>query len=222
MAKPFSAVALIFGIFNIVVGLVTMTCNGCQGGSQVMCVSFMSNLSKTGPGGDDILRIMWAVIERHVPSFVTYLIVSYSVSILMAGLLIVAGIGLCARQNWARWLSVFYAGVTILVQIVTLVYVAVILMPASERIHRDIEHMMQSRMDMPGQNPRNVPAADPFRQHPLLNYVWTFVDAGLKFSYSVLLLIIVLLPNVAAACSPDDGGEDDRREGRRRRGRYRE
>jgi hypothetical protein len=186
MARKRPAAVLVIAIFHFIFA-------ACGGISGIWTVAGGSaGLNKLAAAGDpkqakmqeDIQR----AIERAFPAQKTYERIEGVVALLLALLLLIAGIGLLSMQPWARWLSLLYAGLDILNVIVSLVIMWVYMIPA----------MREAMRAIPGLPPEAAKVGET---------VGTTV-AGLApcagLIYPIAVLIVMFLPGVTAAFRAPD------------------
>ncbi len=128
----------------------------------------------------------------NVPGYRAFTIGSVALSMLLDIMLISGGIGLLNMQPWARWLSLVYAPISILVRIATFIYNLALVMPATNKL---------------------------YAQNPAMAGMSSFVNVGtgiglfvslLFVIYPIAVVIILLMPSTAAAFRGDHpAGADD-------------
>lgn len=198
------------GILNIIFGSVGLLCYTCAGLSYLFFVSLADM-----PGGINPVRHMMDFLNREIPGYTAFLIISTSLGFLLAVLLLTSGIGLLNLQPWARVLSLLYAVVTILTQIGALIYTLGYVNPAMARWERDLmgEMARVGRPMPPGGLGTNL----------TFNNAMSLVVGILWIVYAIVLIVIMLQPHVSAAFAgrfsqqPEpDRGYDDRGDYERR------
>jgi hypothetical protein len=83
------------------------------------------------PNPSDIMKQM----NDRVPGYRAFTFGTLGVDFLLSAMLLAGGIGLLSVQPWARWLSLGYAPISILVHIVSFVYQLVWVIPATEALY---------------------------------------------------------------------------------------
>ncbi|MHB1422959.1 MAG: hypothetical protein ACYC3I_07155 [Gemmataceae bacterium] len=129
------------------------------------------------PGPDEVMKYM----NEHVPGYRAFTIGALAVDFLMDLMLLAAGIGLLKMQPWARWLSLVYAPISILVHVSSFVYQIIWAMPATNALY--------SKVAMPGGLSSIMTVS---------TGIGVFLNL-LIIIYPIAVLIILLLPSTAAA-----------------------
>jgi hypothetical protein len=145
--------------------------------------------------------------------------------LVLAVVLIIAGVGLLGMHPWARWLCVAYGVLTILVGVSSLVVQLAYLNPAMEQWNRDLqENVLRANQ---GKGGVVVTPAPQTPQSPAMNSASSVVYSLIGMGYAVGLMVVMFLPNVSAAFARrnsqtyddyDDRFEDGREEERLERG----
>jgi hypothetical protein len=174
---------LVIAILHLVgggLGLILSLC-GCGGlvmsnalSSAIPTVPQRPGQPPPPPNANEITKYM----DDHVPGYRAFQFGSVALSLLLDVMLISAGIGLLSVQPWARWLSLAYAPLSILIRLVGFVYQLVWVTPAMESLY--------------AQNP-----AMKGMSGILSASVGIGAFVGLLFAITVL--VIMLLPSTAAA-----------------------
>jgi hypothetical protein len=188
---------LVLAILHLVgggLGLIFSLC-GCAGLVMTNALSSAIPTMPQRPGqppppptANEITKYM----DDHVPGYRGFQILSVALSLLLDVMLLSGGIGLLNVQPWARWLSLVYAPISILVRLVSFVYQIVWVTPAMESLY--------------AQNPALKGMSSIMS---LSVGIGAFV--GLLFVlYPIAVLFILLLPSTAAAFRGElPSGEDD-------------
>ena len=120
-------------------------------------------------------------MDDHVPGYRAFTIVGLGLSFLLDIMLISGGIGLLSVQPWARWLSLVYAPISILVRIVSFVFQMVWVMPATKALYA-----------------KSMAASGFASMATVTSGIGLFVSL-LIIIYPITVLVILLLPSTAAA-----------------------
>lgn len=129
------------------------------------------------PNANEINKYM----NDHVPGYLAYTVIALVLSFLLDIMLISGGIGLLNMHPWARWLSLAYAPLSILVRLVGFVYQLVWVMPAMESLY--------------AKNPAMKGMSSIIS---ISSGIGAFVNL-LFIIYPITVLVILLLPSTAAA-----------------------
>jgi hypothetical protein len=129
------------------------------------------------PSANDAMKYL----NDRVPGYLAFTIVGLGLSFLLDIMLISGGIGLLNMKLWARWLSLVYAPISILVRIGSFVYQLIWVMPATEAFY-----------------------AKSASTSGFASLVTISSGVGLFLSlvviiYPITVLVILLLPSTAAA-----------------------
>jgi hypothetical protein len=163
------------------------------GGSAGLSKMFTAGDPKQAKVQDDIQ----AAIQNSFPAYPTYEKAEAAFGLLLAALLLVAGIGLLSMQPWARVLSLLWAGLQIINVVVGLIIAVAYIMPATNAAMKSI----------PGVT------ADQAQVISAATSVGIFVGGCVGLIYPIAVLIVMLLPGVAAAFrAPDVDYDRGRRE----------
>jgi hypothetical protein len=181
MPRQRPAAVLVIAIFHFIFA----ACGGI--GSAVTLAGAGGGLGKLSAGGDPKQAKMQEDIERSVeanfPAYKAYQAAEGGLGLLLALVLLAAGIGLLTMQPWARLLSLVYAVVAILNQVVGMVVLVVYVLPA----------MRTAMRGMPGVAPDAAGAAEAVASGLVIG------GGCLGFIYPVAVLIVMLLPHVGRA-----------------------
>jgi hypothetical protein len=125
---------LVIAILHLVGGGLLLLGTVC--GAVVQAAT--ANLQKSapaGPGGvsqQEMQAEMEKVIEKQAPGYKAVQYSETGLSLVIALLLLIAGVGLLSMQPWARLLSITYAIISILDHIFSLVYAFAFIVPATQ------------------------------------------------------------------------------------------
>ena len=184
MPKKRPTAVLVIAIFHFIFA----ACGGI--GGLLALTGAAQSLSKMSAGANpkapqiDVEKM----IERSFPAYQTFQTVDGAVTLVMAVVLLAAGLGLLQMQSWARWLSIFYAVVQIIRTLIGLVVAFVYVLPA----------VKTGFQQLPGTPPEAAKAAE----------IGATIGAGvggcIGLIYPVAVLIVMLLPSVGAAFRAPD------------------
>lgn len=205
MTRERPTAVLVMAILNMVFGGLGVVCGVCGVAGLMFLLSLpTSSLMANVPPQD---RAAMASAFAPLEQFKTFMIGNMVLSIIMAVVLVVAGIGLLKMQPWARWASIFYAVVTIISALAGVYINSAYINPAMEKWQRD---MVQKQ----GQ------AGAPAPNQQMSNMASSIGGAVVSMAYSIALLVVMFLPSVTAAfagrrpsdgMAPDPGADYDRR-----------
>jgi hypothetical protein len=200
-------VITVFGILNIIfggLGLLGAICGG-------LATFAFAQVNMPGPGNmPNPVKDMFEYMDKHAPLYTTYMIFEIVIGLIMAVILIVAGIGLLKVRPWARWLSIAYAGVRLVLILVGLALTILVFNP----VLADWQAEYNKRTVAAGTQP------PPSFGSGATNNVTAVLFSILGAAFSIALLVVMFLPNVRAtfarAALPEDernlyDAEDDER-----------
>ena len=121
-------------------------------------------------------------MNTNVPGYLAFTIANLALSFLLDLMLISGGIGLLKMQPWARWLSLVYAPISILMHVASFIYQLVWVIPATKALSA------KTAAAMPG-----------FGSIMTLSSGIAAFVALLIVIYPIAVLIVLLLPSTAAA-----------------------
>jgi hypothetical protein len=190
MVRQRPAAVLVMAILNLVFGglhLLVYVCAGCTMGVMYQFANMAPPAAPPGqPNVNSIYGSMFQELGK-LPGYWAFMIASNVLGILLATLLIVAGIGLLKMRPWSRTLCVVYVFGMFLFQIANVYYGMVYVNPAMARWQ---ENLMR-------QQPQAVPPG--FAPNATFSNLGTIVGAGFFMAYSVALMVVLFLPSVSAA-----------------------
>jgi hypothetical protein len=193
---------MVFGALGIVGGL-------CGGAGLLFLFKAMPKFAAQAQAarpGTPPMPDFFALLDKHVPGFVTYIWVSLGIAALMGMLLVACGIGLLKMRGWARWGSILYATVTILMQLAGVYFQLTSNMgPAMAAYQRELEDWQQQMT--PGRPVVQNPALAMY-ENPTLTTALSIGGALFNMAYPIVLLVILLRPNVRAAFAAQPSPED--------------
>jgi hypothetical protein len=144
-------------------------------------------------------------MEKHAPGYKSFMLAEAVVALLLQFAMIAGGIGLLLMRGWSWWLSVAWAGLRLVVQCLTLLYLWFTAIPAANQMVKE------------------VPRDDKGVCSSLVNgntlyHVFWALFAVVFLLYPLLILVLLMLPPVRRSFNPPEAEEDERRQ----RPRYRE
>jgi hypothetical protein len=189
---------LVMAILNMVFGGMGLACSLCLGFSiAFLAIMFNQPDFAKEPGMRD-LKDMVESMNREIPWMFPYLIGNAVLDLVLAIVLLVAGIGLLKMRPWARITSIVYAVVRIATQIGGVVFTYGFINPAAERWQQNFlarhGHMQAD--------------AGPFGNNPLVQGAMGVVSIAMAVAYAIALLIVMFLPQVRAAFAAPDVAQD--------------
>jgi hypothetical protein len=144
-------------------------------------------------------------LEQRFPNYHLMEKAQQGASAFMCLLMITSGIGLLLMQVWARFLTIGYAVLSILLTIANVIYAVAVVLPLMSELTRDLT----SQAAPPGGGPPPQMVAQIVQGAMVLGVAM----AALIVVYPITVLVIMLLPSVGAAFR----GETGRGKRRRRR-----
>jgi len=191
------AAVLVMGILNLVFGGLGLAYYLCCGGLAMLLFSLLSKVAI--PGGNPISSFP-KIMDKNVPGFIEFFIAAAVVKVILAICLIVAGFGLLTMKSWGRYLSIFYAIVTIITVIGGQAFQMAYVNPRMPGFIREWEaEMMRIQQAQGGgkiaARPAPTPAPVPLGTNPSGSVFGLVIGSA----YSIALLIVMFLPHVIAA-----------------------
>jgi hypothetical protein len=204
-------------VINIVFGGLSILCGGC--GLALHAGLQAAGNAPGARGGPDQLGELVKFLNKECPGYLV-MEVGRSTGVMVLGLvLVLAGVGLLYLQSWARWTTIAYAVLAILLHLIYGVYETAVVVPARTRFQAT--HVVPF-----GQMP--PPGYQEGQQVGAMVGVWGVII--LAVVHGAANLIVLLLPGVGAAFAgrgtrrrreeeyeEDEEDYDDRRPRRRRR-----
>jgi hypothetical protein len=190
---------IVLGIANIVFGALGLLCGACGVSSYAVTMAVAKIPVQGGVANPAQATVQ--CLEREVPHGLAIEMSRAVLVLVLSAVLLIAGIGLLHMQGWARWLSLGYAVLAILLNIGWAFFEMVVMMPAVQRCQA-----------MLGQQPGGGGAAQQ-SAHAVGAAAGVIGAASLTIIYALILAVLLLLPNVSEAFS----ASPRRRKRRRRR-----
>jgi hypothetical protein len=126
------------------------------------------------------------IIEKHVPNYQAIQKVSLGASAVLCVLMLLSGLGLLSGRPWGRALTIAYAVLSVLYTVVSLVFSAVVVIPAMSEAGKDLAN-------------QGGPQAQLMAQAIQFGAVFALVIGALFVIYPIIVLVIMLLPSVRVA-----------------------
>src|SRR5262245_5895080 len=186
MIKKRPTVVTVMGVLNIVFGGLWMLLYLCIGLLFVVIFIAFGQANVARDPQLNELKELWSEMTREIPGLTVFLVLTVTLSVVLAIVEIISGIGLLRMKNWARLMCIFYGVVVILTSIASLVYRFAILNPGAERA---AEKLVARRGVHMGQDP----------MEGTFNNILEILQTVIGIAYAVILLIVMLLPSVSAA-----------------------
>jgi hypothetical protein len=183
MTSERPAAVTTMGILNIVFGSLGLLASTCCGIGFLFALS----VSEALPGGINPMRHLMDFLNREIPGYTAYLILSFVVSFLLSVLLLTAGIGLLNMHSWGRVLSLICGGALFVTQVGSLIYQLAYVNPAMARWELEMARAAGGRLPPGGFGNFTT------------NNITTAVAAILGAAYAVVLIVMMLVPHVSAA-----------------------
>jgi hypothetical protein len=186
MPRKRPTAVLVIAIFHFIFA----ACGGIVNMLQVTGAA--ANLTKLGGGGRDdkeaklqqkIQEDIEREIEKNFPDYKLFQTAEGAFGLVLAGMLLVAGIGLLSMQPWARLLSLLYAVLAILNNIVGAIIAFALVVPATQEALRNMPEVSQ-------QLRQTIEIAS-------MSAVGVGLCVGMV--YPIAVLIVMLMPTVTAA-----------------------
>ncbi|HEY7313586.1 MAG TPA: hypothetical protein VH643_29820 [Gemmataceae bacterium] len=184
MPRQRPTIVSIVAILHFVFGGIGLLCNLCGGLMDAMGTP-QAQARAADPQQARRKEVTEQVLSEKIPLYRAYTVGNRVSSLLSCLLMIASGVGLMLMQSWGRWLSVVYAALSILVNLVVLVYTIVFFTPAYEEVYR-----------------RLPPQSDQERIAKDVAQVAGPGFACFVLIYPALVLVVMLLPSVGAAFRP--------------------
>lgn len=206
MARQRPAAVTTMGVLNIIVGSLGLLFSCCGGAGMYFLFSIPGRYDNFNRRPINEYRDMWDYMQTNLPLYAPVTIVSLVMGMLLAAVLLTAGIGLLNRQGWARITCIVYSVLSMVLLLAEVIFRLVFVLPALERWQTDFL--------------RRYPTIY-FGSTPASNFangqIITSIIALLSLAYAFVLLVMMVLPHVSYyfATGPeperDDEDDDDRR-----------
>ncbi len=191
MPRPRPTALTVIAILNLVFGGLGLVCFGISGVMQL--TGGQRALTRLGTPEQQAQQqrqqfrheIEQQVNEQRVPLYRLYSRTNAVLNTLFSLALVASGIGLLCLQPWARWVAVGYACLSILLQVVVIVYTVAWMLPAEQEVMRR----------MPPQNDQERMA------YNIAQVAAPGCPCGMML-YPGAVLLVMLLPSTGEAFRP--------------------
>ena len=195
---------MVIAVMHLIFGGLGLVCLGCSGvmdlagGQKALAGMGTPEQQRQAEAQRRRNEVANQVHLERVPLYRVYSTANKVLSVLFSIAMVASGIGLLYLHSWARWLSVGYAVLSLLANVVVLVYTVAFLNAADAEAFRRL----------PPQNEQEQMAYNMVRAAgPLVSLL-----PGVMAAYPAAVLLIMLLPSTGRAFS----GRDTRKRRRRR------
>jgi hypothetical protein len=186
---------LVIAILHFVFGGLGLICGLCAGAQVAGGSGMFAAPGAQGQQQQQMQEQMERQIEQRIPYYKPYQYGNTAADILLSVLMLIAGVGLLQMQAWGRYLSLFYAVLSIAIKIFTVAWSYLVLIPAMKEVMRNVFL------------PPGMPARD--RDAFLLGMDLTFTLAPLMqlafMIYPVVVLFLLNSASVVAAFRGEGG-----------------
>jgi hypothetical protein len=173
----------VIAILNFIIGGLTIVGLVCSGMLLLFAASVLKSVPPPPGGGPNPMTEMTDLFQS-IPGYIPYMIVSAILGVIMAVVLIVAGVGLLKMRLWARRACVVYSVYSILGAIGGFIYTTTVVNPAMERWQANL----MARSGLRGPPPSSA-GGD----------VSAVIGSVVGMAYGITLLVVLFLPHVSAA-----------------------
>jgi hypothetical protein len=196
----------VVAVLSLVLGGLGLVCSLCGTAGAAFFVIGYNNAPPPKPGEPDGMAL-FKIADEEMPNYKYVAGASLVFGIVMAAVLIVAGIGLLRMSPFARTLTIFFAVVWLLYTFASLAYQFAVVRPgAQEAIRKWVEH----------EKARGLVMSRPQEESPLTSAIGPAIGTFLSVGFAATLLIVMMLPGVKRAFRPDRFGDDYSRDDDRR------
>lgn len=206
-------VAVVFGILHLVFGTLSLLCNLCAvSGIAVIYFGFNTIYSSAPPEDKRELDKLWQSLQDNVPGLVVFMFADVILSMLMGLVLMVAGIGLLGVKTWARYLSVAWAVVRLVLLLLSLFYTLVFVNPGMEKFGKDMQQWsdkMEKKTRPPGSPPPPKTQFQSGTGNPVADMATSIFSTAIQSIYAIVVMIFMLLPRTAYVFRVYQGLEED-------------
>ena len=194
MARNRPTIVFVMAILNIVFGTLGFLTACCAGGSTLF-MQFVPFPPAPWNPKEGLYKPMIDVLDQEAPSHLTVQVGSLGLSLLLAALLIVAGIGLIRMHGWARVLAILSSVGGIVVLVGTFIYGIIALNPAMHKAQAALMESMQKNMAAQGTPIPNMN----LQLGRGAEIAIGAVTYGIPIAYCVVAIVTMLLPSVSRA-----------------------
>jgi hypothetical protein len=184
MVRKRPTVILVMAILSITFGSLWLLLWLCVGAMPFI----LYHLPVPQPGGGTgyPYRELLDLLQREIPGYAAVEVGNAVLGLVLSVLLILSGIGLLRMQNWARWTSVIFGGVTVVKEIAHSIFSWIYVNPVTERWAQELV--------------RKLPPGTPdFSGNRILNTILEIGAVIASIAFAGVLLVVMFLPNVRAA-----------------------
>jgi hypothetical protein len=199
MARNRPTIVFVMAILNMVFGALGFLTACCAGGITLF-MQFVPFPPAPWNPKEGLYKPMIEVLDQEAPNHLTVQVVSYGLSLLLAALLIVAGIGLIRMHGWARVLTILTSLGGIVVLIGTFIYGIIALNPAMHKAQAALMESTQKNMAAQGATMPNM-NVELGRGAEITIGAVTY---GIPVAYCVVAIVTMLLPSVSRAFAGTD------------------
>jgi len=175
---------LVMAILNFVFGGLGLLCLTCGAIGFLAAASLLKSIPAPSGGGPNPAAEITGMFDS-IPGYIPYMITTTILGVVMAIVLIVAGVGLLNMRPWARWTCVVYSTYTILASLFTLFYTVTVVNPAIRKWQIDFM--------------RRQGGFGPPPSSGVGDSVSALAGALFSMAYAIALLVVMFLPHVSAA-----------------------
>jgi hypothetical protein len=198
--KQQSVPVLVIAILHLVFGGLGLLCFSCTGAAMLAGFGNGQNpfANLGSPQMQQQQQAQQQAIQHmtdRIPHYQLYQGAVVVTSLLLAALLVAAGLGLLSMHSWARVLSIVYAVLSILHTLCVMIFTFLYIAPAQQEAFEQL-----GAINNPGMNAQQAAMQAQMMKSmaqgmgPLTLFFQAFY-----FVYPVIVLIIMLLPSVGAA-----------------------
>ena len=194
---------LVIAVLHLIFGGLGLLCFGCSGvmnlagGQKALAGMGTPEQQRQAEAQRRRKEVTDQVHAERVPLYRVYSTTNSVLSVLFSLAMVASGVGLLYLQSWARWLSVGYAVLSLLANVVVLVYTLAFMNAADAEAFRRL----------PPQTEQEQMAYNIVRSAgPLVSLL-----PGVMAAYPAAVLIVMLLPSTGRAFSGRDAGKRRRR-----------
>jgi hypothetical protein len=197
MPRKRPTAVLVIAVLNLVFGASNLLCVLCAGaGVGFLALALGQPGAARDPAVGDLKEAL-ASASREVPLLVPVWVGDAVVSLVLAVVMVVAGLGLLGMRRWARVLSIVYGVATLLAQTTSLAVHFLLLNPALDRW----EQGFQARPAPGRAGPMSLAG------NGLLGNSLVLFNALTDIVYAAAVLVVMFLPSIAPAFAGRGTGE---------------
>jgi hypothetical protein len=194
MARYRPTIVFVMAILNMVFGTLGFLTACCAGGSTLF-LQFTPFPPAPWNPKEGMYKSMIDVLDQEAPNHLIVQVGSYGLSMFLAALLIVAGIGLLKMHGWARVLTIVSSAAGIVVLIGVFIYGIIALNPAMHKAQAAFMETMQKNMAAQG---ATIPKMN-LEMSQGAEITIGALTYSIPIIYCVVALVTMLLPSVSRA-----------------------